>query len=70
MNESLKKPEIYRKRYMKRKKMLCVLLDNEKDKDIISWLGTQENASESVRRVLYDFIRLDGDYVKTCGGKD
>lgn len=52
MNESLKKPEIYRKRYMKRKKMLCVLLDNEKDKDIIEWLGTQENASESVRRAL------------------
>lgn len=56
MNESLKKPEIYRKRYMKRKKMLCVLLDNEKDKDIISWLGRQENASESVRRALRSSI--------------
>ena len=70
MNESLKKPEIYRKRYMKRKKMLCVLLDNEKDKDIIEWLGRQENASESVRSVLHDFILLDGDYLKTCGGKE
>ena len=70
MNESLKKPEIYRKRYMKRKKMLCVLLDNEKDKDIIEWLATQENASESVRNVLHDFILLDGDYSKTCGGKE
>ena len=70
MNESLKKPEIYRKRYMKRKKMLCVLLDNEKDKDIIGWLGRQENASESVRSVLHDFILLDGDYVKTRGGND
>lgn len=70
MNESLKKPEIYRKRYMKRKKMLCVLLDNQKDKDIIEWLATRENASESVRSVLHDFILLDGDYSKTCGGKD
>ena len=56
MNESLKKPEIYRKRYMKRKKMLCVLLDNEKDKDIIEWLGRQENASESVRQALRSSI--------------
>ena len=70
MNESLKKNEIYRKRYMKRKKMLCVLLDNKKDKDIIEWLGRQENASESVRSVLHDFILLDGDYSKTCGGND
>jgi len=56
MNESLKKPEIYRKRYMKRKKMLCVLLDNEKDKDVIKWLATQQNASESVRRALRSSI--------------
>ena len=52
MNEALKKPEKYQKRYMKRHKMFCVLLDNENDKDIISWLKTQENASESVRRAL------------------
>lgn len=56
MNEALKKPEKYQKRYMKRHKMLCVLLDNEKDKDIISWLKTQENASESVRRILRTWI--------------
>ena len=69
MNESLKKDDKYQKRYMKRHKMLTVLLDNEKDKDIIEWLGRQENASESVRSVLHDFILLDGDYSKTCGGK-
>lgn len=56
MNETLKKPEKYRKRYMKNHKMLCVLLDNEKDKDIISWLGKQENASESVRQSLRSSI--------------
>ena len=56
MNEALKKNEKYQKRYMKRHKMLCVLLDNEKDKDIINWLKTQENASESVRRALRAWI--------------
>jgi hypothetical protein len=56
MNEALKKNEKYQKRYMKRHKMLCVLLDNENDKDIISWLRTQENASESVRKVLRAWI--------------
>lgn len=52
MNESLKKPEIYRKRYMKRKKMLTLLLDNEKDNDIIEWLGKQTNRSEAVRELI------------------
>lgn len=56
MNEALKKNEKYQKRYMKRHKMLCVLLDNEKDKDIVDWLKTQENASESVRRALRAWI--------------
>lgn len=56
MNESLKKDDKYQKRYMKRHKMLTVLLDNEKDKDIIGWLGRQENASESVRRALRSSI--------------
>ena len=56
MNEALKKNEKYQKRYMKRHKMLCVLLSNENDKDIINWLKTQENASESVRRILRAWI--------------
>lgn len=56
MNDALKKNEKYQKRYMKRHKMLCVLLDNEKDKDIINWLKMQENASESVRRALRSSI--------------
>ena len=42
MNDALKKNEKYQKRYMKRHKMLCVLLCNEKDKDIIDWLRTPE----------------------------
>ena len=56
MNDALKKNEKYQKRYMKRHKMLCVLLSNENDKDIINWLKTQENASESVRRALREWI--------------
>ena len=56
MNEALKKNEKDQKRYMKRHKMLCVLLCNEKDKDIIDWLRMQENASESVRKVLRAWI--------------
>lgn len=56
MNDALKKNEKYQKRYMKRHKMLCVLLDNEKDKEIIEWLKAQENASESVRKVLRAWI--------------
>ena len=56
MNEALKKNEKYQKRYMKRHKMLCVLLSNENDKDIIDWLRTQENASEIVRKVLRAWI--------------
>ena len=64
MNEALKKNEKYQKRYMKRHKMLCVLLSNENDKDIINWLKTQENASESVRRVLRSNIEYQ-DMTKT-----
>jgi hypothetical protein len=56
MNEALKKNEKYQKRYMKRHKMLCVLLSNENDKDIINWLRMQENSSESVRKVLRVWI--------------
>lgn len=57
MNEALKKRPKYQKRYMQKHKMLCVLLDNEKDKDIINWLKTQENASQSVREALRSWIR-------------
>jgi hypothetical protein len=56
MNEALKKNEKYQKRYMKCHKMLCVLLSNENDKDIINWLRMQENASESVRKILRAWI--------------
>ncbi len=52
MNTALKKEEKYRKKYMKRHKMLTLLLDNEKDSDIIRWLETKQNRSESVRKLI------------------
>lgn len=52
MNEALKKKPKYQKRYMEKHKMLCVLLDKEKDADIIAWLARQQVASDTVRRVL------------------
>lgn len=56
MNEALKKPQKYRKKYMQNHKMLTLLLDNEKDEDIISWLGKQENRSEAVRMAIRSCI--------------
>lgn len=56
MNDALKKNEKYYKRYMKRHKMLCVCLDREMDKDIVSWIENQENISESVKQVLRSSI--------------
>ena len=52
MNEALKKPEKYRKKYMRTHRMLTVLLDNEKDTDIIKWLNSRKNRSEAIREVL------------------
>jgi Arc/MetJ-type ribon-helix-helix transcriptional regulator len=46
------KQKEYQKRYMDRHKMLSVLLNGEKDKDIIDWLEKQENQSEAVREAL------------------
>lgn len=47
-----KEQKDYQATYMRSRKMLCVVLDREKDKDIISWLETQENQSEAVREAL------------------
>lgn len=52
MGRDLSKQAMYQKKYMIRHRMLCVLLDEKNDKDIISWLGAQENRSEAVRRAL------------------
>ena len=56
MNESLKKPEKYRKRYMRSHKIITLLLDNKRDADIIRWLGRQENRSEAIRMAIRSCI--------------
>ena len=56
MNDALKKNESYQKRYMKSHRMLCVCLDREKDKDIVTWLEKQKSISESVKSVLKQHI--------------
>lgn len=52
MKRNVAKQAAYQKKYMNRHKMLSVLLDEKNDKDIISWLGEQENRSEAVRRAI------------------
>ena len=52
MKRNKAKQAVYQSKYMKRHRMLSVLLDEEKDKDIIRWLGRQENRSEAVRGAI------------------
>lgn len=52
MKRNISKQKEYQKKYMNRHRMLSVVLDEEKDKDIISWLGKQENRSEAVRGAI------------------
>ena len=56
MKRNVSKQAVYQKKYMNRHRMLSVLLDEKNDKDIISWLGKQENRSEAVRRAIRDTI--------------
>ncbi len=56
MNNKLKKNEKYKKRYMRKHKMLTALLDKEKDTDIIEWLNKHENRSEAIRQAIRDRI--------------
>lgn len=60
MARSKAKQAVYQKKYMDRHRMLCVLLDSKNDKDIISWLETQENRSEAVRKALRTEIEFWG----------
>ena len=59
MKRNVAKQAAYQKKYMNRHKMLSVLLDEKNDKDIISWLGKQENRSNSVRRAIRESIEKE-----------
>ena len=56
MNEELKNPEKYRKRYMRSHKIITLLLDNKRDADILDWLSKQENRSEAIRIAIRSCI--------------
>ena len=59
MARSKVKQRVYQKKYMDAKMMLTAILDRKDDKDIISWLGKQENRSEAVRRALRKAAKHD-----------
>lgn len=42
----------YNKTYLESRKMVSFMLDKKTDKDIINWLGKQENQSRSIREAL------------------
>lgn len=42
----------YNKTYLESRKMVSFMLDKKTDKDIIDWLGKQENQSRSIRQAL------------------
>lgn len=48
---TLKKSK-YNKTYLESRKMVSFVLDKKTDKDIIDWLGKQENQSRSIREAL------------------
>ena len=55
--EKIQRRKMRLKRYMTRHKTMCVTLNTEKDNDILSWLGEQENRSEAIREALKQTIR-------------
>lgn len=57
MSRNLNKQRQYQRKYMRKHRMLSVLLHEKNDKDIIEWLEKQENQSEAVREALRE-VRL------------
>ena len=60
MNDTLKKDERYIKKYMQKNVMLTLLLNKEKDADIIKFLWNQDNRSVVVRRAIREYIKKHG----------
>lgn len=50
--QKLKKRRGYAKKYMSNCRTLCVTLNNDRDADILEWLDSLENRSDTVREVL------------------
>lgn len=60
MNEALKKDVKYITKYMQKNVMLTLLLNKEKDEDIIKFLENQDNKSKVVRRAIREYISKRG----------
>lgn len=76
MNVRLRKREsgdyrLFQKKYMEKHQTLCVTLSKENDKDIIEWLGKQENRSQAVREALREKIYFENrmNHVMEVRGK-
>lgn len=51
-DDDKQKKSKYNKTYLESRKMVSFVLDKKTDKDIIDWLGKQENQSRSIREAL------------------
>ena len=60
MNEALKKDLKYIEKYMQKNLMLTLLLNKERDEDIIKFLENQDNKSKVVRRAIREYIKKHG----------
>ena len=60
MNETLKKDMKYIEKYMQKNLMLTLLLNKERDEDIIKFLENQDNKSKVVRRAIREYIKKHG----------
>lgn len=60
MNEALKKDLKYVEKYMKKNLMLTLLLNKDRDEDIITFLENQDNKSKVVRRAIREYIKKHG----------
>lgn len=58
MNDNLKKkPKVnYQKKYMQKKRMLCVCLDKKEDEDIIDWMNQQVCITDSVKNAIRSYM--------------
>ena len=60
MNEALKKDLKYVEKYMQKNLMLTLLLNKDRDEDIIKFLENQDNKSKVVRRAIREYIKKHG----------
>ena len=60
MNEALKKDMKYIEKYMRKHQMLTLLLNKDRDEDIIKFLENQDNKSKVVRRAIREYIKKHG----------